>query len=154
YSGIDWSATHGDHWLGLTGCRKGAVPRALLEHGPAAAARELGHLIDCFGAGNVVVELCDHGDPVDSVRNDGLARLAVEAGVGLVATNNVHYATPDRRRLATALAAVRSGRCRADVGGCLPAAGTAPLRSGDEQARRFARWPGAVERAVELGRAC
>ncbi len=154
YSGIDWSAAHGDHWLVLTGCRKGAVPRSLLEHGPAAAARELGHLVDCFGAGNVVVELCDHGDPVDSVRNDGLARLAVEAGVGLVATNNVHYAAPDRRRLATALAAVRARRSLDDLAGWLPAAGTAHLRSGDEQARRFARWPGAVERAAELGRAC
>jgi error-prone DNA polymerase len=154
YSGIDWSVVHGDHWLVLTGCRKGAVPRALLKHGPAAAARELGHLVDCFGAGNVVVELCDHGDPLDSVRNDGLARLAVEAGVGLVATNNVHYATPDRRRLATALAAVRARRSLDDLAGWLPAAGTAHLRSGDEQARRFARWPGAVERAAELGRAC
>ncbi|HZM39385.1 MAG TPA: PHP domain-containing protein, partial [Acidimicrobiales bacterium] len=154
YSGIDWSAAHGDHWLVLTGCRKGAVPRALLKQGPAAAARELGQLVDCFGADNVVVELCDHGDPVDSVRNDGLARLAVEAGVGLVATNNVHYATPDRRRLATALAAVRARRSLDDLAGWLPAAGTAHLRSGDEQARRFARWPGAVERAAELGRAC
>ena len=154
YSGIDWSAAHGDHWLVLTGCRKGAVPRALLKQGPAAAARELGQLVDCFGADNVVVELCDHGDPVDSVRNDGLARLAVEAGVGLVATNNVHYATPDRRRLATAQAAVRARRSLDDLAGWLPAAGTAHLRSGDEQARRFARWPGAVERAAELGRAC
>jgi error-prone DNA polymerase len=154
YSGIDWSAAHADHWLVLTGCRKGAVPHALIEHGPGAAARELGHLVDCFGADNVVVELCDHGDPVDSVRNDGLARLAVEAGVGLVATNNVHYATPDRRRLATALAAVRARRSLDDLAGWLPAAGTAHLRSGDEQARRFARWPGAVERAAELGRAC
>src|SRR5262245_32193813 len=154
YSGIDWSTVHSDHWLVLTGCRKGAVPRALLKHGPAAAARELGHLVDCFGAGNVVVELCHHGDPVDSVRNDRLARLAVEAGVGLVATNNVHYATPDRRRLATALAAVRARRSLDGLAGWLPAAGTAHLRSGDEQARRFARWPGAVERAAELGRAC
>src|SRR4029453_6507773 len=110
YSGIDWSATHGDHWLGLTGCRKGGVPRALLKHGPAAAARELGHLVDCFGAGNVVVELCDHGDPVDSVRNDGLARLAGGAGVGPGGRHTTHHTTPDRRRLATALAAVRSRR--------------------------------------------
>src|SRR6516162_5730097 len=28
----------GEHWLILTGCRKGAVPRALLDHGPARAA--------------------------------------------------------------------------------------------------------------------
>src|SRR5919197_1313767 len=31
---------HGGHWLVLTGCRKGAVPEALHERGPAAAAAE------------------------------------------------------------------------------------------------------------------
>ena len=154
YSDVDWAAAHGGHWLVLTGCRKGAVPRALVEGGPAAAARELGRLVDTFGVGNVAVELCDHGDPLDSARNDALAALAVRAGVDLVATNNVHYATPDRRRLAAALAAVRARRSLDDLDGWLPAAGTAHLRSGDEQARRFARWPGAVERAAELGRAC
>jgi error-prone DNA polymerase len=49
---------------------------------------------------------------------------------------------------------VRSRRSLDDLAGWLPAAGTAHLRSGDEQARRFARWPGAVERAAELGRDC
>ena len=31
----------------------------MAKHGPAAAARELGHLVDCFGAGNVVVPAAD-----------------------------------------------------------------------------------------------
>jgi error-prone DNA polymerase len=154
YSGVDWAAAHGGHWLVLTGCRKGAVPRAMVRNGPAAAERELGRLVDMFGADSVVVELCDHGDPLDSARNDALATLAVRAGLPLVATNNVHYATPDRRRLAAALAAVRARRSLDDLVGWLPAAGSAHLRSGDEQARRFARWPGAVELAAELGRAC
>jgi error-prone DNA polymerase len=154
YRGVDWSAAHGDRWLVLTGCRKGAVPRALVQHGPAAAARELARLVEVFGRHNVAVELWDHGDPLDSARNDALAALAVQAGVDVVATTNAHYATPARRRLATALAAVRSRRSLDDVEGWLPACAGAHLRSGDEQARRFARWPGAVERAAELGREC
>jgi error-prone DNA polymerase len=156
YSGVDWSTVHGGHWLVLTGCRKGAVRRALMDHdgSAAAAGRELDRLVERFGAGNVAVELTDHGDPLDSARNDVLADLATRAGVEMVATNNVHYATPDRRRLATALAAVRSRRSLDDMAGWLPAAGTAHLRSGDEQARRFARWPGTVARAAALGREC
>jgi error-prone DNA polymerase len=71
-----------------------------------------------------------------------------------VATNNVHYATPARRHLATALAAVRARRSLDEADGWLPGGGSAHLRSGDEQARRFARWPGAVEQAAELGLAC
>ncbi|HWC39099.1 MAG TPA: error-prone DNA polymerase, partial [Acidimicrobiales bacterium] len=145
---------HGGHWAVLTGCRKGEVPTAMVEAGPAAAARALGRLTDAFGRRNVAVELWDHGDPLDTARNDALAHLALAHGVDLVATNNVHYATPARRALATALAAVRARRSLDEIDGWLPAAAGAHLRSGREQARRFARYPGVVERAAELGREC
>jgi error-prone DNA polymerase len=142
------------HWLVLTGCRKGSVPSALTTAGPSAAARELDRLICAFGSQNVAVELWDHGDPLDTARNDALAEIACRAGVDFIATNNVHYANSARRPLATTLAAARAGRPLAELEGWLPAAATACLRSGAEQERRFARWPGAVARAAELGRAC
>ncbi|HEX4904378.1 MAG TPA: PHP domain-containing protein, partial [Acidimicrobiales bacterium] len=145
---------HGGHWQVLTGCRKGAVPRALLAHGPAAAQRELERLVEVFGRERVTVELHDHGEPLDTARNDALVRVAHAAGVDVVATGNVHYAVPSRRRLATALAAVRSRRSLDEVEGWLPATAGACLRSGAEQARRFARYPGVVERAAALGLEC
>ena len=144
----------GGHLLVLTGCRKGAVPAALVEAGPSAAARELDRLVERFGRENVVVELFDHDDPLDSARNDALGALAVRSGLGIVATNVVHHAIPAGGRLASVLASVRSGRPLDELDGWLPAAGSAYLRSGAEQARRFARYPGAVELAAELGRAC
>ena len=143
-----------DRWLVLTGCRKGAVPQALIDDGPAAAARELEQLREIFGAANVAVELWDHGQPLDSARNDALAELAVRLDLDAVATNNVHYHAPSRRRLATAVAAVRARRSLDQIDGWLPASANAHMRSGDEQARRFARYPGVVERAAELGREC
>src|SRR6266545_2707027 len=147
------AALHGGHWLVLTGCRKGAVPRALHERGPVAATRELDRLVQAFGRDNVHVELWDHGDPLDSARNDVLVRLADRARVEVVATNNVHYATPARRRLAAALAAVRARSSLAELDGWLPAGAGAHLRAGFEQAARLARYPGTVELAAEVGRA-
>ena len=141
------------HWWVLTGCRKGTVPAALVEHGPAAAGRELHRLVEAFGRDRVVVELWDHGDPLDSARNDALAELAARHEVACIATGNAHYATPAHRPLATALAAVRARRSLDELDPWLPAAGSAHLRSGAEMTRRFARYPGAVERAVEIGRA-
>ncbi len=141
-------------WWVLTGCRKGAVPAALVRDGPAAAEHALGQLVDAFGRDRVLVELWDHGDPMDRPRNDALARLASRAGTEVVATNNVHYATPDRRRLATALSAIRSRRSLDELDGWLPAAPFAHLRSPAEQLRRFARYPGAVERTAEVAAAC
>ncbi len=142
----------GHAWV-LTGCRKGAVPAALVADGPAAAGRRLEQLIDAFGRDRVLVELWDHGDPLDSARNDALAELAHRHGVDCVATTNAHYATPDQRRLATALAAVRSRRSLAEIDPWLPASAGAHLRSGREQERRFARYPGVVALAAEIGRA-
>jgi hypothetical protein len=126
----------------LTGCRKGNVPAALQRDGPAAAQRALAELVDAFGRDRVLVELWDHGDPLDRYRNDALVQIALQANVNVIATNNVHYATPSRRPLATALAAVRSRRPLDEVDGWLPAGSFAHLRSPAEQARRFARWPG------------
>ena len=148
------AGAHDGHWCVLTGCRRGAVPAALLAHGPAAAAHELARLVEAFGRDNVVVELFDHNTPLDEARNDVLAELAIRAGVGLVATANAHYATPSGYALATALAAVRARRSLDEVDGWLPPWAGASLRSGAEQERRFRRYPGAVEAAAELGRAC
>ena len=143
-----------DHWTVMTGCRKGAVTKALVSSGPAAARHELARLQHHFGRGNVAVEIWDHGEPLAGARNDALAELACQLGADVVATNNVHYHHPGRSRLATAMAAVRGRRSLDDMDGWLPAAASAHLRSGTEQARRFARYPGAVPGAAQLGRDC
>jgi len=148
------ASARNDSWYVLTGCRKGTVPAALVRDGPSAARRALDTLVDAFGRDRVLVELWDHGDPLDRHRNDALAQVAIAAGVDVLATNNVHYATPAQRPLATALAAVRARRSLDEIDGWLPASPFAHLRSAAEQSRRFARWPGAVERTVDLARAC
>ena len=152
--GTGASSARRDDWLVLTGCRKGMVAAALERHGPGAAAAELSTLIEAFGRDHVAVEIWDHGHPLDSVRNDALVDIALRAGVDPIATTNAHYASPAQRPLATALAAVRSRRSLDELDGWLPAAAGAHLRSGVEQSRRFARYPGVVERAAELGRDC
>lgn len=151
----DWA---GGHWLILTGCRKGAVRQALAAReraggGLAAqglAGQQLDRLIELFGVENVAVELFDHGNPLDSTHNDALAALAAERDVRLVATGNVHYATPAQHHLHTALAAVRARRSLDELDGWLPSAGAAHLRSGAEMTARFARYPGAVENTVTI----
>ncbi|NNE75142.1 MAG: error-prone DNA polymerase [Acidimicrobiales bacterium] len=144
----------GGHWKVLTAGRKGLVPASLVYDGPRAARRSLDSLIDAFGREQVVVEVWDHAQPLDSARNDALATMAIDAGVDIVATSNVHYHEPRRRALASALAAVRARGSLDEVDGWLPANAAAHLRSGDEQAQRFARYPGVVERAAEIGLEC
>jgi error-prone DNA polymerase len=144
------------HWLVLTGCRKGSVRSALTSAGHGTftldpGRRALAALVHRFGADNVAVELTHGLDPMTDDLNDALYGLALEAGLPTVATTAAHYAAPDRRPLATALAAVRARSTLDDIDGWLPSWAGAHLRSGEEMAERFARWPGAVERAAALG---
>ena len=142
---------HGDaHWAVLTGCRKGAVRQALASGGAAAAADALDRLVQRFGRDAVNVELIDHGGPADTRDNDLLAALAAERGLPILATNNVHYAVPERVHLAAAVAAVRANRGLDELDGWLPSHASAHLRSGAEMARRFRRYPGAISRTVTL----
>ncbi|HEU0256272.1 MAG TPA: error-prone DNA polymerase [Microbacteriaceae bacterium] len=149
-------------WVILTGCRKGSVRRVLeeatrrgddLTEIRRAVGAGLDRLTQLFGQENVFVELIDHGHPGDEARNDILAAVAHDQGLPLLASNNVHYATPVEHRLAQTVAAVRSRRSLDELDGWLPAAGTAHLRSGAEQAARFARYPGAVENTVAVAEA-
>ncbi|WP_020662677.1 error-prone DNA polymerase [Amycolatopsis benzoatilytica] len=138
----------------LTGCRKGAVRSALVREGPDAAIAELRRLVELFGRTQVYVELIDHGQPLDSTHNDLLAKMAGELNLPTIATTAAHYARPERGRLADALAAIRARRSIDDLEGWLPSDGTAFLRSGNEMADTFARYPGAVQRSALLGMEC
>src|SRR3954449_112439 len=153
YDGVAELATPADgHWLVLTGCRKGAVRRAL-DHGGADAARAaLAELVDHFGRDNVAVELTHELDPLADERYEVLAALADELHLTLVATTAAHYHGPPRRPLATAMAAVRARSSLDEIDGWLPAWSGQHLRSGEEMAARFARWPHAVANAARLAK--
>ncbi|WP_010202489.1 error-prone DNA polymerase [Salinibacterium sp. PAMC 21357] len=146
-------------WFVLTGCRKGAVRRALYGAQPnsaptresmVAAGKELDRLSEFFGHEAVIVELFDQGYPLDSAYNDALYSLAADRGLRVVATSNAHYATPRQHHLHSAISAVRARRSLDEMDGWLPAAGSAHLRSGAEMAARFARYPGAVAATVDI----
>jgi error-prone DNA polymerase len=142
-----------DHWVVLTGCRKGTVRQALAQGGEPAAAEELDRLTSLFGLEHVVVELSSR--PGADPANTALARLARVHGLDVVAAGNVHHATPQRHRLASAMAAIRSRRSLADLDGWLDLSGSAHLRSGAETAAALASYPDglgvrAVARTVTL----
>ncbi|MFR9731490.1 error-prone DNA polymerase [Saccharopolyspora sp. MS10] len=154
YDLAELAAEADGHWVVLTGCRKGAVRSAWELGGTPAAEAELDRLVALFGAGNVVVELTDHGLPEDSARNDALFELARRRGLRAVASAAAHLASPERERIASVLAAIRARRGLDELDGWLPPSAGAHLRSGAEMARRFARYPGVVAAAAELGREC
>ncbi len=152
----DWDeladAAGDGNWLVLTGGRKGPLNSALGTGGMFAydeARRARDDLIHRFGSTNLVVELTHLAEPLADERLDTLHRLAMESGLPVVATSGAHYHSPERRRLATVMAATRARSTLPDMAGWLPP--DQRLRSGAEMAARFARWPGAVEAAARIG---
>ncbi|WP_062377583.1 error-prone DNA polymerase [Demequina pelophila] len=157
----------------LTGCRKGAVRRALMglggggrragadalsggvsRDGYAAARVEIDRLVALFGREGVAVEITDTGAPHDSELNDALADLALDAGLPLVATTNAHYAAPREADLAGALAAVRARSSLDDMDGWLPGSPGQHLRSAGEMLFRHRRHAQAVLTASRLAAEC
>ena len=83
-----------------------------------------------------------------------LAELAKAINVPLVATNNVHYHDSNRRDVQDALTAVRE-HCTIDKAGFhLFANAEHHIKSGDEMAILFQRYPDAVVRTVEVAERC
>ena len=136
------------HWVVLTGCRKGAVRRALAHGGETAAALELDRLTALFGMEHVLVELSPR--PGADATNASLARLAAVHGLDVIAAGNVHHATPAQSRLASTMAAVRARRSLAELDGWLDLSGSAHLRSGAETATALTAYDGAVALTVSL----
>ena len=143
----------GTGWCSPAAARARCPPRWSTRR-PGRGRPELHRLVGAFGRDHVAVELWDHGDPLDSARNDALAELAVRAGVAL----RGHQQRPlrhARRRARWPPPWPRCGPAAASTSSTVAArAAGRHLRSGAEQARRFARYPGVVEPAAELGRAC
>jgi len=141
-------------WVILTGCRKGPLSRALLEQGPKAAESRLDVLVEHFGHDALVVEISDHGDPLDGVRADFFAKLAHRRSLPLVGTHNVHALDARGQRMATVAAAIRSNTKLAELDGYLPSAGVPRLRTPREQYRHFARFPGVLAQTLEVMERC
>ena len=92
--------------------------------------------------------------PGDHRRLRALADLADNAGIPLVATNDVHYHSPERRPLQDVLTAIRAGCTVAEAGWRLAANAERHLKSPDEMARLFADHPQAVARTLEIVGRC
>ena len=90
----------------------------------------------------------------DSRRLALLARIAEENDVRLVATNDVLYHSPERRKLQDVLTAIRLG-CRVDQAGRrLAAHAERHLKPPAEMARLFAAFPDAISQTLHIAEAC
>jgi DNA polymerase-3 subunit alpha len=84
-------ARHSAGIIGLSSCLKGEIPQALTGDQAAKAMQSAATFRDILGKDRFFLELQWHGIEDQKIVNRGMAPIARELGLGLVATNDVHY---------------------------------------------------------------
>ena len=102
--------SHTEGLVLLTGCRNGRVPSLVADGRWREAEAEAKKYLEWFGPGNIFIELQQNLVYGDTRRNRRLFQLARKLGIGVVATNNVHYHVPERHRLQDTLVAIHHNK--------------------------------------------
>ena len=129
--------TYHEGIIALSACLAGIVPtflrRGLYEEAKDAALE----LQDIFGKGNFFLELQDHGIPDQQTVNQGLMRMNQDLGIGLVATNDVHYIYDTDAEAHDILLCIQTGKKVADEDRMRYEGGQYFLKSEEEMAALF-----------------
>jgi error-prone DNA polymerase len=95
-----------------------------------------------------------HHGPNDDARLDRLVSLSQQAGLPLVATNDVHYHVTNRRMLHDVLTAIRHGVTVAELGARRFPNGERYLKSPAQMRKLFHRYPQAIHHGLEWSERC
>ena len=87
----DFLAKHAEGIICTTGCLGAEVPQLLMHGREQEAYERLGWYVDVFGKENFYIELQEHKIPELIPVNKSLVPWAEKFGIGLLATNDVHY---------------------------------------------------------------
>jgi DNA polymerase-3 subunit alpha len=147
-------ASHRTGLVATTGCMGGLVAQAILEEGETRGREALGALRDALEPGSLYVELQDHGLPEQPVLNGILEKLAADAGLPLVATNDVHYAERTDAEAHLVLSCIKTGRSYEEAKERHHGSSEMYLKSPEEMARVFPAHPQALRATLEIAERC
>lgn len=151
---VEALAGHAEGLIALSGCREGAVARALRRGDERGARASAGRLREWFGRERTWIEVQHHLLPDDNALVDGLVDLARRLGLGVVATNNVHYATRERHQLQDVLVTIRHLTTLDAAGRLRRTNSEFYLKDGHRLAPLFAATPQALANTLQIAERC
>jgi len=101
---------HSQGIICLSGCRQGEISILVDNDDLKSARHAASKYLNIFGKEHFFMELQQNLVIGDLQRNQNMAKLANDVGVGIVATNNVHYHIRDRHRLNDSLIAIKHNK--------------------------------------------
>ena len=145
---------HHEGLIALSACLAGEIPK-LLAADDTEQAKETALWYDSvFGRGNYFLEIQDHGLPEQQRILPRIAKLSKVTGIPLVATNDVHYITPEDSRMHEVLLCVQLNRTVNDPKSLEFGSDQFYLKSGDQMAELFDAYPEAVANTVGIAERC
>ena len=78
--------------IALSACLQGEIAQEILNgYGHDRAVELVQEYVEIFGRENFFLEIQDHGIDKEKIVRDALIKISRETGIGLVATNDIHY---------------------------------------------------------------
>lgn len=145
---------HTDGLLALSGCHRGEIAQYLTRGDTKGAMEAAQGYVKVFGPGNFWIEVQRHLVGYDHRLSNDLIALAKELGIGYVATNNVHYATPETRPLQDVLTSIKHNTPLDELGDCRRPNSEFYLKSAKEMTELFPDHPEAVTNALRIVEQC
>ncbi|MDD5438451.1 MAG: DNA polymerase III subunit alpha [Patescibacteria group bacterium] len=141
--------------IALSGCMKGQIPKACLDHDSTKAEQALREYQEIFGVDNFFLELVHHPEsPTQLDINQNLIRLAKKTGAPLVATKDVHYIEEDDAEAQDALQCIHAGKLISDTNRFTIRTMDHSMVTADVMIQSFAEVPEAIENTRKIADRC
>lgn len=145
---------HHEGLICLSACLAGDVARHLLGGDYDGAKQVAQKYKDLFGADNYFIEIQDHGIADQKRINPMLIKLAGELGLGLVATNDVHYIHKEDAPYQDILMCIQTGKTIDEPGRMKFETDEFYLKSALQMQELFSYAPQAIENTVKIAERC
>ncbi|ERT57371.1 DNA polymerase III subunit alpha [Peptoniphilus sp. BV3C26] len=140
--------------IALSACLAGEVQRNILNRDFEGAIEAAEKYRDIFGEGNFFLELQNHGIKEQLEVNKYLLEIHKKTGIGLVATNDVHYLTKDDAEAHDVLLCIQIGKTLDDKDRMKFQTQEFYLKSPEEMEELFSSYPGAIENTEKIAKRC
>lgn len=146
--------TYSEGIICLSACIAGEVPRLINSGNMDGARRCVQEYIDIFGKDNYFLEIQNHDIPKEKTAAEGLRQLAQEFGIGLVATNDLHYVRREDAEAQDVLLCIQTTSNVDDPGRMRFPNDSFYLKSAEEMAELFGGYPEALENTCRIADRC
>lgn len=147
-------AAHHEGLICTSTCLGAEIPQALIHRDRATAEKMSDWYLSLFGPERFFIELQDHGIEEQRTINPELIDIAKRKGLGLIATNDVHYLRHDDAEAHDVLCCIQTKAMQDDVDRFKFPTDQFYLKSPDEMANLFPQIGEAMSNTVRIAEMC